>query len=147
MTVVGTGGVGKTRMAIELGPRVGRVRLRLAGLTRREPSTSRVDRRRARGVPAARRAPEVSSRATSPAASTLLILDNFEHVLDAAPLVADLLAARAGPEGRRYEPRAAARSRRAGVFPLAPLDDAVELFLQIARARDPPSHPMPGTWA
>jgi len=68
----------------------------------------------------------------------LLILDNYEHLLVAAPVVAHLLAASPGlrvlatsrsPLGLRWEHR----------FPLAPLDDgaARRLFVERARAISP----------
>ena len=47
------------------------------------------------------------------------MLDNFEQVLDAAPDVAALLAASPAAQGRRDEPRAAARGGRAGAADLA----------------------------
>ena len=53
------------------------------------------------------------SRATS--TPTLLVLDNFEQVLDAAPLVADLLVVGRRAPGAGHQPRPAPGARRAGV--------------------------------
>jgi predicted ATPase/DNA-binding XRE family transcriptional regulator len=65
----------------------------------------------------------------------LLVLDNFEHVLDAAPLVADLLE-RCPTVSILVTSRAPLRLRAEQRMPLAPLalDAAVALFSQRARA-------------
>ena len=81
----------------------------------------------------------------------LLVLDNFEHVLDAAPLVAEVLAA--APDvtvlATSREPLRLRAERLFQVDPLPlPADGAaelsieqpgpaVELFVAVARARDP----------
>src|SRR5215207_896044 len=82
----------------------------------------------------------------------LLVLDNFEHVLDAAPLIAELLAA-APDVTVLATSREPLRIRAERLFSLGPLalppetadgDDrelpaaaAVRLFVAVARARDP----------
>ncbi len=67
----------------------------------------------------------------------LLVLDNFEQVLDAAPLVAELLDACPGLTivcTSRAPLQLSAEQR----YPVEPLqDDAIELFAERARARDP----------
>jgi predicted ATPase/DNA-binding XRE family transcriptional regulator len=96
MTFTGPGGAGKTRLALEL------VRRAVdAGLTRvvfvslsgvRDPGFVAPAIAQALGLADvnARDLP-TRARVACEDRSTLLVLDNFEHVLDAAPLVADLL--------------------------------------------------------
>ena len=98
ITLTGPGGAGKTRLALELGREVaaeGEVRVLFVGLA--------AVRNSAFVAPAIAEAFSVVDataldlpkrvRAACDATPTLLVLDNFEQVLDAAPLVADLLAA------------------------------------------------------
>jgi predicted ATPase len=70
--------------------------------------------------------------------SLLLVLDNFEQLLDAAPFVAELLA---GAPGLRIlaTSRAPLRLSAEQEYPVPPLprDDAVHLFAARARAVDP----------
>ena len=65
----------------------------------------------------------------------VLLLDNFEHLLDAAPTVADLLATAAGLRVLATS-RAPLRISGEVEYPLDPLDptDAVALFVERARA-------------
>jgi len=96
ITLTGPGGAGKTRLALEL------VRGTVhAGLTRvvfvplaavRDPGFVAPAIAQALGLSdvTARDLP-TRARVACEDRSTLLVLDNFEHVLDAAPLVADLL--------------------------------------------------------
>jgi len=96
MTLTGPGGAGKTRLALELVRGVVD-----AGLTRvvfvplsavRDPGFVAPAIAQALGLADvnARDLP-TRARVACEDRSTLLVLDNFEHVLDAAPLVADLL--------------------------------------------------------
>jgi predicted ATPase/transcriptional regulator with XRE-family HTH domain len=97
LTITGPGGVGKTRLAAAVSRSLaadfpdGTASVSLADL--RDPGRVVVQIGRALGL---------SDRDLDPAAAvlgylrdrvTLLLLDNFEHLLPAAPLVADLLAA------------------------------------------------------
>jgi non-specific serine/threonine protein kinase len=68
----------------------------------------------------------------------LLVLDNVEHVLPAAPLVADLLAACPGLSVLATS-RAALNLSGEQLFPVAPLplSDATDLFIARARAVQP----------
>jgi predicted ATPase len=68
----------------------------------------------------------------------LLVLDNFEHVLDAAGMVAELLAAAPAVKAL-ITSRAPLRIRAEQQYPLAPLaqDAAVALFAERARAVRP----------
>jgi predicted ATPase len=68
----------------------------------------------------------------------LLVVDNFEHVLDAVPVLNDLLAA--APDSKILATsRARLRLAAERDFPLAPLveDEAVELFVDRAVAAEP----------
>jgi len=98
ITLTGPGGAGKTRLALELARAIaadGDVRVLFVGLA--------AVRNSAFVAPAIAEALSVVDataldlpkrlRAACDATPTLLVLDNFEQVLDAAPLVADLLAA------------------------------------------------------
>ncbi len=124
VTLLGPGGVGKTRLALELAHR-------LAGEFRDG----------ARFVPLA--AIDTHERleqelvVDDPGAELLLVLDNFEQIVDAAPVVADALA-RAPGVTALVTSQAALRLSGEHEVPLAPLavDAAVELFLRRARALD-----------
>ncbi|HEY5416890.1 MAG TPA: helix-turn-helix domain-containing protein, partial [Gemmatimonadaceae bacterium] len=98
ITLTGPGGAGKTRLALELGRAIaaeGEVRVLFVGLA--------AVRNSAFVAPAIAEALSVVDataldlpkrvRAACDVTPTLLVLDNFEQVLDAALLVADLLAA------------------------------------------------------
>ena len=125
VTLLGPGGVGKTRLAVELAHRV-------AGEFRDG----------ARFVPLAaidtRERLEQELAVEDPAAEQLLVLDNFEQLVDAAPVVADLLA-RARGVTALVTSQAALRVSGEHEVPLAPLavEAAVELFVRRARALDP----------
>jgi len=95
-TLIGPGGVGKTRLALELARAIageGSTRVVLASLTAiRHPGFVASAIAEALGL-ANVTALDLPKRARVACQDhpTLLVLDNFEHVLDAAPLVADLL--------------------------------------------------------
>ncbi len=124
VTVLGPGGVGKTRLALELAHR-------LAGEFRDG----------ARFVPLAaidtRERLEQEIELDDAGVELLLVLDNFEQLVDAAPVVADLLA-RAPGVTALVTSQAALRLSGEHEVPLAPLavDAAVELFVLRARALD-----------
>jgi predicted ATPase/DNA-binding XRE family transcriptional regulator len=96
ITLIGPGGVGKTRLALEVARGIvdeRAARVRFVGLAAVRHATFVASAiAEALGVPDAmpldlpRRA-----RLACEGHPTLLVLDNFEHVLDMAPLVADLL--------------------------------------------------------
>ena len=100
LTLSGPGGVGKTRLALELshaledafadGARF--VALEAVSDAELVPATIA----RGLGIAGGGRPPREALLEAARRARWLLILDNFEHVLDAAPLVADMLAA--GPD-------------------------------------------------
>src|SRR5918993_1391826 len=154
LTLIGTGGVGKTRLALEIGSRAieviphGAAFVDLAPV--RTPELVLAAIARALKVQAD---PEVPLRQTvvdfMQGKRLLLILDNFEHVLVAAPVVADLLAACRGLTILATS-RKPLHIRAEHQFPVGPLtlpdlekpsppDDlievpAVELFVRRARA-------------
>ncbi len=98
ITLTGPGGVGKTRLALEIARAVaaeGSSRVLFVELAAvRTPAFAAQSIAEALGVldPATRDLPR-RARLACAGTPTLLVLDNFEQVLDAAPLVADLLTA------------------------------------------------------
>ena len=143
LTLTGPGGVGKTRLAIEVARTVesdfrdGAAFVSLAAV------------RQAEEVPAAIVGTlEITLMPGEPAAAAverylgdrqlLLVADNFEHVLDAAPFVAGLLDACPALTvlATSREPLALAAEERVPVAPIAAAD-AIALFTERARAIDP----------
>jgi predicted ATPase/class 3 adenylate cyclase len=143
VTLTGPGGVGKTRLAVQAGLElvehfpngvffVGLAPLADAGLV----------------IPAIAQTLGIRESPGEPAVETLvahlrlrrmlLVLDNLEHVVAAAPDVADLVAASEGLSviATSREPLRIAAEQE---YPLAPLDNAaaVVLFCDRARAVDP----------
>jgi predicted ATPase/DNA-binding XRE family transcriptional regulator len=97
VTLVGSGGVGKTRLALELAHAIahqGSTRVVFVSLaTLKDPVFVASSIAEAFGMPGATAtdAPRLVSLACAET-STLLVLDNFEHLLSAAPLLANLLS-------------------------------------------------------
>jgi predicted ATPase len=143
VTLTGPGGAGKTRLALaaasDLAPRFrdGAWFVDLAPVADPALVASTVAkalgvRERGAGATAEALCEHLRTR------EALLVLDNFEQVLKAAPLVADLLAA--GPGGRVLATsREPLRLRGEHEFPVPPLPaaDAVALFAARARAVKP----------
>jgi predicted ATPase len=130
VTLTGPGGSGKTRLGLQVGAELldlfpgGVFFVSLAPLSGPELVRSAVAR--AAGV---REPEELGHR------RALLLLDNFEHLLDAAPEVAALLAA--GNEAKVLATsRAPLRVQGECEYAVDPLpeDDAVELLVQRARS-------------
>ena len=144
VTLTGPGGTGKTSLALELARQVapdfpdGAWQVNLASLS--EPSAVRATIARTLGLydgpvdsAAARLDAYLADR------TLLLVLDNFEHLLDAAPEVSGLLS---GSPGLRVVATSRAPLRLAGEqeFPVPPLpvdSAAIQLFLDRARAARP----------
>ncbi len=143
MTLTGPGGAGKTRLALEL------VRGAVdAGLTRvvfvplsavRDPGFVAPAIAQALGLADvnARDLP-TRARVACEDRSTLLVLDNFEHVLDAAPLVADLLTSVASLR-ILITSRAPLRLRGEREYVVGPL--ALPVDLEPNESTDPASSP------
>ncbi|MEA2306377.1 MAG: hypothetical protein QOH43_3657 [Solirubrobacteraceae bacterium] len=155
LTLTGTGGVGKTRLAVEAARAVqadfadGVRVVSLAGLGRAEDVPPAIGNA-VTVVPVAGESPEQAVTRYLAAKDLLLVLDNVEHLLAAAGFVSDLLAACAGLTvlATSREPLALRAEQRYPVAPLAlpepgtPEDTlaavaAVTLFTDRARAHDP----------
>ena len=143
LTLTGTGGIGKTRLAIRIGECLrasnadGVAFVSLAPV--RDPDLMLPSVAQTLGVPDAAGQPVFARlRAFLAERKLLLVLDNLEHLLDAAPLVADLL--RVAP---RLTILCTSRTRLdvsgERVVTLAPLtaDAARQLFVLRAGALDP----------
>ena len=147
LTLTGAGGSGKTRLAIEAARRsaprfADSARfVALAPLSHADELPVAIAAALALHLEGAE-PPTVTLRRFLSDRSLLLVLDNFEHLLAGAPLVAELLAAcpRLTVLATSREPLRLAAERVFEVGPL-PVDDegsaAVELFCERARARSP----------
>ena len=157
LTLVGPGGIGKTRLAIEAGHRLaadfpdGVLFVPLAPID--EPDQVAGAIAHAVGVQRTVDAPlEQKLLAALRDRRMLLVLDNFEQVLDAAPLVKDLVGgapglkvlvtSRAllrvlGEQGVEVNPLPVENDRSAPWQPGAPVSAGVELLVERARAVRP----------
>jgi predicted ATPase len=157
LTLTGPGGVGKTRLALETARAIqaefrdGAQFVSLAAVRRPEEVAPAVVKALAIVVMSGESQPDALERFLA-AKELLVVVDNFEHVLDAAPLIGGLLEA--CPELKVLATsRAPLRLQAEECFPVAPLGlpgpgtadnaptlvaaDAVALFAERARARDP----------
>ncbi len=131
VTIVGPGGTGKTRLALQVcAELVGQVKdgvywVPLAGVTEADLVLS--EAARALGAKDDL-AGYVKDRELA------VLLDNFEHLLDAAPVVADLLASSAGLRVL-VTSRAALRISGELEYPLEPLEPQASVILFCERAR------------
>jgi len=133
VTLTGTGGTGKTRLALQVGAELveafsgGVFFVPLSGLREAELVPKTIA-----STVGVREPTDLGGR------DALLLIDNFEHLLDAAPRVADILSS-----GTRIKvlttSRAPLRIEGEREYPLDPLpdDDAVELLTERARAVRP----------
>jgi predicted ATPase/class 3 adenylate cyclase len=132
VTVTGPGGTGKTRLALQVAAEVvgsvsdGVFWVALGPLS--DPALVSTEIAQAIGAP-----DDLGGFLRG--RELVVLLDNFEHLLDAAPMVADLLAAAAGLRVLATS-RAPLRISGEVEYPLDPLDptDAVALFVERARA-------------
>jgi predicted ATPase/DNA-binding XRE family transcriptional regulator len=149
LTLIGPGGVGKTRLALEIADSVhfddGAVFVSLGSTTDvgLVPSVM-AD---ALGVVSGDNSPTVALTKHLSDRELLLVLDTFEHLLDAAPLISELLAA--SPRvSALVTSRAPLRLRGEHEFPVGPLElprreghpeksPAVALFFERAHAVNP----------
>ena len=143
VTLVGPGGAGKTRLATELARALierfadGTFVAELASIGESDDVP--------REVVAAFDLPDSDADAASRLrhhcrdAELLLVLDNCEHLLDAAATLADDLLSRCPGVRIVATSREALRVSGEVVWPVPPLppDDSIELFAQRARAADP----------
>jgi predicted ATPase/DNA-binding XRE family transcriptional regulator len=141
LTITGPAGVGKSRLALELARALAAGRdeaafVPLAALS--APAQVGPAVQQALAVPDGPAPLDERLALHAGRRRVLLLLDNFEHVLGAASLVAALLAACAGLEVL-VTSRAPLGIRGEHRLPLAPLAvaSAVELFVQRARAANP----------
>jgi predicted ATPase/DNA-binding SARP family transcriptional activator len=152
VTLLGPGGVGKTRLSIEVGHHVRRfyrhgvVFIPLAEAEK--PSDVAPTICAALGIPAADDAQEALASALH-ARQMLLICDNFEHVVEAGAMLTSLLRAAPGVTVLSTS-RQPLKIRAEQLYRLAPLavadptpghSPAVELFVLRARAADPAFDP------
>jgi predicted ATPase/class 3 adenylate cyclase len=139
VTITGTGGTGKTRLALQIAAELleefpdGTFFVPLAGLT--DPELV---------VPAVTQMLGLTEPAALGQANALVVLDNLEHLLAAAPHIATLLA-EAPSLTLLVTSRTPLRLSAEAEFPLDPLtqDAAVELFLHRAQSiqrRVEPNH-------
>ena len=143
VTLLGPGGVGKTRLSIELAAdavlryRDGVWLIALAPIRDEALIVSEIARVLDVG-PVAGEPLRQTLSATLAERQLLLVLDNFEHLLDAAGVVAELLAAAPNVDVlcTSREPLRIRGEQRLQVGPL-PVRDAGNLFLQRARAARP----------
>jgi predicted ATPase/DNA-binding SARP family transcriptional activator len=151
LTMVGPGGVGKTRVALELAQRPGAAFVSLAPVAAAEHVPAAIAQ--TLHLPSASDVPVQQTLARHLAdADLLLVLDNCEHVIDAAAGIADLLDIAPGLTVLATS-REPLRVRPERTFSLAPLElpaaddddrsSAMELFLQVARGHDPVFAPEP----
>jgi predicted ATPase/DNA-binding SARP family transcriptional activator len=142
VTLTGIGGIGKTRLALELVNRLAPEFPDGVGVallaTVQEPALVARTILEALGLPEAGRDPEEALIGTLSASRLLLLIDNFEQVLAAAPTVARLLGAAPGLTVivTSRAPLHVAAEHEFAVPPLAE-DEAAELFVTRAQAANP----------
>ena len=144
LTLTGAGGVGKTRLALEVArAAAGEFAdgARFVPLARRGGAGPRAprDRRGARLHQSSGQSIEDTLKAFLADRELLLVLDNLEHLLDATPLATELLAAAPALDDPRDQPDPSQPLRRDeyAVPPLSAREEAVTLFADRAAAVRP----------
>lgn len=148
LTCLGPAGVGKTRLCLEVAAhlqdafRDGSVVVPLAPL--REPQQLAIAIAQALQIQVTSAVPLDDLIADLRGRELLLVLDNFEHIVAAAPIVTHLLQA-CPALTIIVTSRTRLRVRGERIFRLAPLQEvpAVALFCEIAQALDPAFMPTP----
>ena len=153
MTLTGPGGIGKTRLALDVARQLevqfpdGVWLVPLATTARVEHVPSAIAQA-LDATPVARQSPTAAAEAFLGGKRGILLLDNFEHVIAAAPLVSDLLDACPGLHVLATSREALGLSveHRYAVSPLGVPDDGVPeavaqapagaLFVERAQHRD-----------
>ena len=143
LTLWGPGGSGKTRLALEVAAElVNRYRdgvwvVPLAPIPDRAVMVAELSRV-LEVAPVAGESPEQALVRALAGREMLLVLDNFEHLLDASAVVADVLATspRVAVLSTSREPLRIRGEQRMEVPPLPP-EDAAELFIARAKAVRP----------
>ena len=146
VTLLGPGGIGKTRLAVESARALestlpgGAVFVDLAPVSTEDVPLAIAEAVGAHPEGTASVLSLVSGRVVQP---TLMLLDNFEHVLGAGPMIADLMA-QATPLTMLATSRSPLHIRGERIYRLAPLDTtlgeegdmppAVQLFYERARS-------------
>jgi predicted ATPase len=157
VTVTGPGGVGKTRLALEIARRAAPNFAWGADFVNLAPvagpgAVARAIEQAVGAEESSHATVDESLRATLAPRETLLVIDNLEHVLDAAPLLSELLATCPGVRILATS-RAALRLRGETLFELHPLavptdrdmadiemlvaNPSVALFVDVARRSAP----------
>jgi predicted ATPase/DNA-binding SARP family transcriptional activator len=142
VTLTGIGGIGKTRLALELASRLAPEFQDGTGVallaTLQDPALVARTILEALELPEEGRDPEEALIRTLSGSRLLLLIDNFEQVLAAAPIVSRLLGAAPGLKVvvTSRAPLRLAAEHEFAVPPLAE-DEAAELFVTRAQAANP----------
>jgi predicted ATPase/DNA-binding SARP family transcriptional activator len=142
VTLTGIGGIGKTRLALELVKRLAAEFRDGAGVallaTIQDPALVARTILESLGLPEAGQDPEEALIGTLSGSRLLLLIDNFEQVLAAAPTVSRLVGAAPGVTVivTSRAPLQLAAEQEFAVPPLAD-DEAAELFVTRAQAANP----------